>query len=147
MADVPEHFSDTAQEKSEANDVQIVATQKKKKKKKRKYYISSSSESSSGDTDSEPVNKRRKKVKKRNLKTTTRYRNNKSKKRSGIMTKYRDLSISTRHDLAYGMFLLQNITTEKQRQKQRQKLKQVIFSMFVFRRKKILTLATTEEYP
>ena len=39
MADVPEHFSDTAQEKSEANDVQIVATQKKKKKKKRKYSL------------------------------------------------------------------------------------------------------------
>ncbi len=34
MADAPEHLSDTAQEKSEANDVQIIASQEKKKKKK-----------------------------------------------------------------------------------------------------------------
>ena len=33
MDDVPEHFSDTPQEKSEANHVQIIATQKKKRKK------------------------------------------------------------------------------------------------------------------
>ncbi len=33
MADVPEHFSDTAQEKSEANDVQMIASQKKRKEK------------------------------------------------------------------------------------------------------------------
>ena len=123
MADVPEHFSDTAQQKSEANDVQIDATQKKKKKEKRKYYISSSSESSSSDTDSEPVNKWRKKAEKKRSENNDQIQKQKIKKRSGIMTKYRDLSISTRHDLAYGIFLLQNITTEKQRQKQRQKLK------------------------
>ncbi len=31
MVDVPEHLSDTAQEKSAANDVQIIASQKKKR--------------------------------------------------------------------------------------------------------------------
>ncbi len=56
MADVLEHFSVTVQEKSEANDVQIIASQKKNKKK-RKCYVSFSSESSSTDTHSaEPVN-------------------------------------------------------------------------------------------
>ena len=65
MADAPEHFSDTAQEKPEVNDVQIIATEKKKKKKRRRYYISSSSESSSSDSNSEPVNKRRKGTKKK----------------------------------------------------------------------------------
>ncbi len=34
MADVPKHFSDTAQEKSEANDVQIIASKKRKSRKK-----------------------------------------------------------------------------------------------------------------
>ena len=43
---VPEHFSHTTQEKSEANDVQIITND---------VQIS---ESSSTDTDSEPVNKR-----------------------------------------------------------------------------------------
>ena len=46
MADVPEHFSDTPQEKSEANHVQIIASQGNVTR-----------ESSSTDTDSEPVNK------------------------------------------------------------------------------------------
>ena len=54
--DVSEHFSDTAQEKSEANHVQITASQEKKKKKRR-CYVSFSSKSSSTDMDSEPVNK------------------------------------------------------------------------------------------
>ncbi len=54
MADVREYFSNTAQEKSEANDVQMIASQKKGK---RKCYIFFSSGSSSTDTDSEPVNK------------------------------------------------------------------------------------------
>ncbi len=57
MADVPEHSSDTPPEKSEANHVQITATQKKKRKK-RKCYVSFSSESWSTDTHSEPDNKR-----------------------------------------------------------------------------------------
>ena len=43
MADVPGHFSDTAQEMSEGNDVQIIASQKKGKEKK--CYVSFSSES------------------------------------------------------------------------------------------------------
>ena len=34
MADVPEHFSESVQEKPEANHVQIIASQKKKKNKK-----------------------------------------------------------------------------------------------------------------
>ena len=124
MADVPEHFSDNALEKSKANDVQIFATQKKKKKKKRKYYISSSSESVSSDPDSEPVNKRRKKAKKMKSENNDQIqKQKKSKNEVEKVTKYCDLSISTRHDLAYEMFLLQNITTEKQRQKQRQKWK------------------------
>ena len=54
-ADVPEHFVDTVQKKSEGNDVQIIASQKRKK---RKCYVSFSSESSSTDTHSEPVDKR-----------------------------------------------------------------------------------------
>ena len=48
MADVSEYFSDTAQEISEANDVQIIASNK------RKCYV----ESSTTDTHSELVNKR-----------------------------------------------------------------------------------------
>jgi hypothetical protein len=34
-----EYFSDTAQEKSEVNDAQIIASQKKKKKKKRNVRV------------------------------------------------------------------------------------------------------------
>ncbi len=49
MADVPEHFSDTAQEKSKANDVLYLLPLKKEKQEKRKCYVSFSSESSSID--------------------------------------------------------------------------------------------------
>ncbi len=59
MADVHEHFSDTAQEKSETNDVQVIASKKEKREKqeKKKCYVSFSSESLSTDIHSEPVDK------------------------------------------------------------------------------------------
>ena len=81
MADVLEHG--TVQEKSKANDVQIIATQKKKKKKKRKYYVSSSSDSLSSDTDCESVlsavNKRRKKMKEKKSENDQKQKNQKTK--------------------------------------------------------------------
>ena len=49
MADVPEDFSDIAQEKAEANDVQIITSQKRKIRKKQILSVVSS-ESSSTDT-------------------------------------------------------------------------------------------------
>ena len=51
MADVPEHFSDTAQETSASRNKKLFSVTCT-------CYVSFSSESSSTDTDSEPVNKR-----------------------------------------------------------------------------------------
>ncbi len=51
MADVPEHFSDTAQERFASQNEKLFSVTCT-------CYVSFSSESSSTDTDSEPVNKR-----------------------------------------------------------------------------------------
>ena len=66
MADVPEHFSDTAQEKSEANDAQIIASQRRNRRNNECYVFFSSV----FESHSEPVNKRSQ----RNL-TCTRFTN------------------------------------------------------------------------
>lgn len=144
VADVPEHFSDTAQEKSEANDVQIIATQKKEKKKKRKYYVSSSSESSSSDTElSEPVNKRRKKAKKRKSENNDQIQKQKNQKK-----KWSNDEISRLIDLYEARPCLWDVfTSEHHNRETTSKAKAEIEVGYIFHicfwEKTILTPATT----
>ena len=60
MADVPEYFSDTAQEKSEANDAQIIncLSKKEKQEEREMLRVLFKRELEYTDAYSEPVHKR-----------------------------------------------------------------------------------------
>ena len=120
---------------------------KKKKKKKIKYYISSSSESSSGDTDSEPVNKWRKKVKKNKSENNDQIEKQKKQK-----TKWNNDEISRLIDLYEARPCLWDVSTSEHHNREAtSKAKAEIEAGYIFHvcfwEKKILALATTEEYP